>query len=124
MIEGLLIVLVGLFGGFAGGTLGVGGGVILVPVMTILFGLPQTIAQGTSLAAIIPSSAVSAIAYRREGSIDRRAVTAMAVVGAPGALVGAYFALQLPGDVLGRIFGLFLIVSAWLLWPGRKKKES
>lgn len=123
MIEALVIVLAGVVGGFAGGVLGVGGGMVLVPIMAVAFGFPQTLAQGTSLAAMIPASIVGAIGYREDATFDRRVALVMAAVGTPGAVLGAYLAIQLPNDTLARLFALFLLGSAWRLWPRQKRSE-
>jgi uncharacterized membrane protein YfcA len=116
VLTDLLLVLVGLFAGAVGGVLGVGGGLVFVPALTVGLGVPQTIAQGTSLAAIVPTSLVGAVTADRDGNVIRSRVVAMGVLAALGAAAGALLALALPTGVLVRVFGAFLVVSAWQLW--------
>jgi uncharacterized protein len=113
----LLLVLIGLLAGAVGGALGVGGGIVVVPALTLAFGVPQTVAQGTSLATIVPTSVSGAVTQDRAGNVMRRAAAWMAAVGVVGAVAGALLALALPTELLARIFGAFLVVSAWRLWP-------
>jgi len=113
----LLMAVIGFVAGMVGGALGIGGGIVLVPALTIAFGVPQTIAQGTSLATIVPPSVSGAIAQDRVGNVIRRAAVWMAAVGALSAVAGGLLALALPTEVLQRVFGAFLLVSAWRLWP-------
>jgi uncharacterized membrane protein YfcA len=124
MLRDLLTVLAGLFVGVASGILGVGGGILLVPVMTIAFGLPQHLAQGTSLAAIIPTSAVGAVTHDRHGNVVRRAALYMALGGVAGAAVGALIALRLPREMLTRAFALMLLFAAYRLWPRKAETVS
>lgn len=124
MLRDLLTVLAGLFVGVASGILGVGGGILLVPMMTIGFGLPQHLAQGTSLAAIIPTSVVGAVTHDRRGNVLRRAALYMAVGGVAGAALGALVALRLPREVLARAFALVLLFAAYRLWPRKAETVS
>ena len=115
LVDGLLA-LVGFVAGAVGGVLGVGGGIVFVPALTIGMGIPQAVAQGTSLAAIVPTSLVGAVTADRDGNVIRSRVVAMGALAAVGAAGGALLALALPTGVLVRVFGAFLIVSAWQLW--------
>jgi uncharacterized membrane protein YfcA len=124
MLRDLLTVLAGLFVGVASGILGVGGGILLVPTMTIAFSLPQHLAQGTSLAAIIPTSVVGAVTHDRRGNVLRRAALYMALGGVAGAVVGALIALRLPREVLARAFALMLLFAAYRLWPRKAETVS
>lgn len=116
LLTDVLLVLAGFVAGAVGGVLGVGGGIVFVPALTVGLGVPQTVAQGTSLAAIVPTSLVGAITADREGNVLRSRVVWMGVLAAIGAVAGAVLALALPTGVLARVFGAFLIVSAWRLW--------
>lgn len=118
LLTDLLLALAGFAAGAIGGVLGVGGGIVFVPALTIGLGLPQTVAQGTSLAAIVPTSLVGAITADREDNVLRARVLPMGLVAAVGAGAGALLALALPTGVLVRVFGAFLIVSAWRMWRG------
>ncbi len=116
-LHDLLAVLSGAVIGLLSGLIGVGGGVLLVPLMVLGFGFHQHLAQGTSLAAILPTSVVGALTHGRRGDVDLRAAALMGGVGAVAAGVGAVVALHLREDWLARAFGLFLLFSAYRLWP-------
>jgi uncharacterized membrane protein YfcA len=118
LLTDLLLALAGFVAGAVGGVIGVGGGIVFVPALTIGLGLPQTVAQGTSLAAIVPTALVGGITSEREGNVLRSRLVPMAVLGAVGAGAGALIALALPTGVLVRVFGVFLLLSAWRLWRG------
>jgi uncharacterized protein len=117
VLTDLVLAAIGFVAGAAGGLLGIGGGIVIVPALTLAFGVPQTVAQGTSLATIVPTAASGAVTQDRAGNVLRSAAAWMGVVGIVGAVAGALLALALPTDVLARIFGGFLVVSAWRLWP-------
>ena len=118
LLTDVLLVLAGLAAGAVSGVLGVGGGLIFVPALTIGVGLGQTSAQGTSLAAILPTALVGAVTADRAGNVVRSHLVLMGVLAALGAAAGAVLALVVPTEVLVRVFGAFLIVSAWRLWRG------
>jgi len=106
-------------GGFAtgllSGTIGVGGGIVFVSFMTVGYGLAQTIAQGTSLVAIIPTSIVGGITHIREGNVVRDGAIWMGAGGMAGAILGALVAVHVPGAVLARVFAVVLILNAAVL---------
>ena len=68
-----LAVLTGLLVGILAGVMGIGGGILLVPIMVLGFGFGQQIAQGTSLAAIVPTAIVGAFTHDRAHNVDRTA---------------------------------------------------
>ena len=124
MLRDLVTVLSGLLVGVASGILGVGGGVLLVPLMTIGFGMPQHLAQGTSLAAIIPTSVVGAVTHDRRGNVLRRAALLIALGAVAGAVVGALVALRLPRELLARAFAVMLLFAAYRVWPRKPDTVS
>ncbi len=117
MLEFIGLVVLGLFAGTVAAALGVGGGVIYVPALVVLFSFDQHIAQGTSLAVILPTAVVATIAHARFGNVRWRLAVPIAVAGIAGAAVGAWVALSLDADLLRRFFGVFvLIVAARMAW--------
>jgi uncharacterized membrane protein YfcA len=116
----LLIAVTGLVIGILSGLTGVGGGILMVPAMVLGFGIGQRIAQGTSLLAILPTSAIGAVTHYRLGNVDLRAAGWIATAGVPAAAVGALVAQWLPERLLAVLFGLFLVVAALVVWPRRK----
>jgi uncharacterized membrane protein YfcA len=103
----------GLFAGFLSGTIGSGGGLLFVPIMTVGFRMAQPIAQGTSLAAVIPTAIVGGITHVRQGNVVKDAAIWMGVGGVGGALLGSLVAVEVPEQILARGFGLFLLFSAY-----------
>jgi len=108
--------LLGIAGGFAAGflsgTIGIGGGLLFVPTMTVGFRLSQAVAQGTSLVAIIPTAIVGGITHLRRGNVLREPALLMGGGGVVGAVIGALVAVEVPGPVLARVWGAFLVFSA------------
>ena len=111
----VLLILGGLGAGFLSGTIGIGGGLLFVPTMTIGFGLSQAVAQGTSLVAIIPTAIVGGVTHLRQGNILLRPALWMGGGGVVGALIGALVAVEVPGPILARFWGAFLVFSAYRL---------
>jgi uncharacterized membrane protein YfcA len=112
-----LIVLLGLAAGILVGLMGIGGGTIVVPALVYLLGMSQHMAQGTSLfMQLLPIGLGALWVYWKAGEVDLRA----GIVCAFGILVGGYaggsIAVGIPARVLQTLFGLFLMVSATLLW--------
>ncbi|MDX2480251.1 MAG: sulfite exporter TauE/SafE family protein [Desulfuromusa sp.] len=120
-----IIALTLVFAAFAGtlaGLLGVGGGVILVPLFLWLFplaGFPEQLvvhtAFGTSLAIIIPTSFSSTLGHRKRGNVDWHMVGYLALGGTAGALIGSTAAAYVPGQQLKIIFGCLQIIIAFKL---------
>lgn len=111
----LILVLGGFGAGFLSGTIGIGGGALFVPTMTVGYGLSQAIAQGTSLVAIVPTALVSAVTHIREGNVMREAALWMGGGGVVGAIIGALVATEVPGPILARVWGAFLLFTAYRL---------
>lgn len=114
-----LFVIVGSCAGFLAGLLGIGGGVILVPLFLWSFPLAGIsdevvahLAFGTSLAIIIPTSISSTLAHRRHGNVDWHQVVWLAAGGMVGALIGAALAAILSGIWLKGLFGGMQMIVA------------
>ena len=111
MTEALLI-FVGLLTGVLSATLGIGGGIVFVPALVTLLDFVQQEAQGTSLAAIVPTAMVGTYFHSRAGRVQWGLVLPIAVGGVIGGLVGAGVALDLSPTVLRRLFAAFLVLIA------------
>ncbi|TME55945.1 MAG: sulfite exporter TauE/SafE family protein [Chloroflexi bacterium] len=118
--EYVVLALCGLGIGVLGGLAGLGGGVFIVPLLVIGFGLSQRIAQGTSLIAVIPTAAIGAIIHEANGDVDVRAAGLIAGAGVPAAIVGSLLALVVPQRTLLGLFGAFLLFAAVRTWPWRQ----
>lgn len=104
-------------GSFAAGLLGsltgLGGGVVIVPLLTLAFGVDIRYAVGASLVSVIATSSGAAAAYVREGFTNIRIGMFLEVATTLGALVGAALAAWLPVPVIAFVFGAVLLHSAW-----------
>lgn len=109
----ILYLLVGLLGGIVSGMLGIGGGIIMVPALALLFGLSQHQAQGTTLAIMVPPiGLLAAWTYYKSGFVDLKIAAFMCLGFFFGGLLGAKFVVGLPEPILRRIFGVALLMIA------------
>ncbi len=108
----VLLMLAGLAAGFLSGTIGIGGGLLFVPSMTVALRVSQAVAQGTSLVAIVPTAIVGGITHIREGNVLIEPALWMGGGGVVGAILGALVAVEVPGPVLARVWGAFLVLFA------------
>lgn len=120
----MALVFVGLLVGMLSGTLGIGGAVVLIPVLTLVFGFSQTRAQGTSLGALLPPVGLfAALAYYRQGLLDVRAAGLIAAGFLFGALAGASVVGYIPQLWLKRAFATLLVyVAAQLMFADPERK--
>jgi uncharacterized protein len=102
------LIAFGFFTGGAAGLLGVGGGIMMVPFLTLVAGVSQHAAQATSLLVVLPTAIVASITLHRKGVGDLPLALRFGLVGAVGGVLGALLALALPGHALRIIFALFL----------------
>lgn len=109
----LLVGAGGLFAGFLGALTGLGGGVIIVPMLTLGFGVDIRYAVGASLVSVIGTSSGAAAAYVKEGFSNIRIGMFLEVATSMGAIAGAVLASILSTDIIGFLFGLVLFYSAY-----------
>lgn len=108
--------------GAVGGLLGIGGGLIAIPILAALYGMDQHLAQGTALVMILPNVLVGFWRYHQRTPVDFRALTWMIVLSIASAALAAHFAARLGADQLRRSFALFLIALAlYFLWQIRAR---
>jgi len=99
-VEIALTVVAGLVMGILSAIFGVGGGQVVIPFMVLVLGADQHLAEGTSLAVIVPTALVGAWAHARRGFVSRRATGLLVVGGVVGAVAGALVAHQLDRPAL------------------------
>jgi uncharacterized protein len=99
--------------GLLGSLTGLGGGVIVVPLLTLLFGVDIRYAIGASLVSVIATSSGAAAAYLKEGYSNMRVGMFLEVATTVGALCGAFLATRIPTGAIAIIFGVVLLYSAW-----------
>ena len=102
------LVAFGAVTGVAAGVLGVGGGILMVPFLTLVAGMPQHAAEATSLLVVLPTAIVASLVLHHRGVGDLGLALRFGVVGAVGAAGGALLALALPGRSLRVVFAVFL----------------
>lgn len=111
----LISFAIGLAAGLFGGLIGLGGGLIMIPLMIGVLKLSQHQAHGTSLVALIFTGIAGALVYGLQGNIDFLAAGSLCITAIVTARAGAHFAHALPGWKLKRAFGAFLIFCAALM---------
>lgn len=118
-----LLILFGSFiAGLVGALSGLGGGVVIIPMLTLLFGIDIHYAIGASLISVIATSSGSAVAYVKEGISNIRVGMFLEIATTTGAVLGASIAIYTPTNFIGVLFGFVLLISAVLTL--RKKSET
>ncbi len=120
----VLCIIGGLISGVAAG-MGMGGGTILIPVLTLLVSIDQHAAQGINMLSFLPAAIVAIFIHRREGRIDFKDCIPIIIAGIIGAVGGAMLAMIVSSEWLRRIFGMFLLGLAIIqLISGEKNKDK
>src|SRR5580693_1814475 len=109
----LIVCLASILAGLLGALTGLGGGVVIVPVLCLLFKVDIHYAIGASLVSVIATSSGTAAAYVRDGFSNIRIGMFLEMATTMGALLGAYLVARVSVSWIGTIFGLVLIYSAW-----------
>lgn len=102
-----------LLGGFVGSLTGLGGGVIITPVLTLFLGVDMRYAIGTSLIAVIATSSGAAATYVRDGYSNIRIGMFLEIATTLGAVFGAFLGAHIPTRALAVVFGVMLLQAAW-----------
>jgi uncharacterized membrane protein YfcA len=110
----LLVALGSWIAGFLGALTGLGGGVVLVPLLTLFFKVDIRYAIGASLVSVIATSSGAAAAYVKEGFSNIRIGMFLEIATTLGALLGAFLATKVPAAAIAIIFGVVLVYSAYL----------
>lgn len=122
MIDQLWLVLLGFAAGILGSMIGLGGGIIVVPVLTFL-GFPPTAAASNSLFAALSNATASTISYSRQKRIDFSLGIKLGMLSIPGTVLGAVVSTDAAPDIFKILFGFVLIASAAYIFL-RKKIET
>lgn len=115
----ILFIILGLVAGAFSGLVGIGGATIIIPALVLLSGLSQHAAQGTTLATMVPPiGLLAAWTYYKAGYVDLKIAGLICIGFFIGGLFGAELATQISGQILRKIFGVFLlIVSLRMIFP-------
>jgi uncharacterized membrane protein YfcA len=109
----LILIIIGLAAGFLGGMVGLGGGIILIPALVMFLAMDQRMAQGTSIAIMLPPIGLFAVYnYYKAGYVNIKYALVIAVVFMVGGYLGSKLALNIPASTLKKIFALLLVLVA------------
>jgi len=121
VVTALALVLIGVFTGALAGLLGVGGGIVMVPVMAVLFGIPSVVAKGTSLAVIIPTAIMGTSRNRKNSNVDLPAAAIVGVTGIIFAIAGAWVSARMSETLSNTMFAFLLLgVAVRMIMQSRK----
>lgn len=113
MSEIIILIIIGLITGAFSGILGIGGGVIVIPALVLMLNYSQKLAQGTSLAMLLPPiGLLAAYNYYKAGYVDIKAAVILIITFIIGSYISSKFAVQLSDAIIKKIFAIFLIVYA------------
>ncbi len=111
--EIVIILIIGLSAGLLNGSMGVGGGILIVPALVFILGFSARQAQGTSLALMtMPVMLAAAINYYKEGYINIKVAVLMALTFVIGSYVGSKLAMHVPEKFMKKAFGVLMIIAA------------
>jgi len=109
----LILVVIGLMAGVFGGMFGIGGAIIMIPALVYFLGADQQLAQGTSVAIMLPPIGLfAAYNYYKAGQVNILWAVIIAVSFMAGGYFGSKIALALPENLLRKLFGVLLIILA------------
>ena len=109
----VILIFIGLAAGLLSGIIGIGGGLIMIPLLILLLGLDQHTAQGTSLAVMLPPIGIlAAMNYYKSGNLNWEYALIIASTFIVGGYFGSKIALQLSPQVLRKVFGVIMLVAS------------
>jgi uncharacterized membrane protein YfcA len=109
----IILIIIGLLAGILSGLVGVGGGILMIPLLIIFLGLTQHQAQGTALFAMLPPIGIlAAINYYKEGFVKWEYAIIIAFTFVIGGYLGSKLSLSLPPQMVRRIFGVIMLLGA------------
>ena len=123
MLDILLLILLGLVAGALSG-MGIGGGVVLIPTLTILFSQTQHAAQSVNLVYFLPTALFSLFVHAKNKQIEMPLLPKGIIGGVIGAVAGSLIALNLQADVLRKIFAGFLFIMGVIEFFKKGNEQS
>lgn len=118
----IILALISVGAGLLGSLVGLGGGIVIVPVLTLLFHINIRLAIGASILSVIATSSGAAVAYVKERLTNLRAGMFLEIATTTGAVTGAYLTTLLTGKVLFILFAIVLIYSSYSMLIKRKEE--
>ena len=120
----LTMLLVGLFAGLLGSLLGLGGGIVITPILTLAFGIDIKYAVGASIIAVLATSSGAALAYLKDDLLNLRMAMFLEIFTTLGAFIGALLSLVLNARILFLLYGALMLFQAFNMYQKiRSKKE-
>lgn len=107
----ILFAAAGILGGLLGG-MGMGGGTVLIPLLTVFFGVEQHVAQAANLLAFLPMALISLKIHSKDGLLKTEGAWSIIIPAVIFSLLGGWVATVLPSEILKKFFGVFLIILA------------
>jgi len=112
----VVLIIIGLLAGILSGLVGVGGGIIMIPLLIILLGLTQHQAQGTALFAMLPPIGIlAAMNYFKQGFVKWEYAVVIALTFVIGGYFGSKLSLSLPPQTVRRVFGIVMLIGGFKL---------
>ena len=118
-VDVLVIFLVSIIAGFVGALFGLGGGVLIIPFLTLVEGVPVPLAVGASIVSVVATSSASAATYVQDHLTNLRLGMFLEIGTVAGAITGAFVAVFLPASVLFVLFGLVLLYATIVMIRAR-----
>ena len=118
-VDVLVILLVSIIAGFVGALFGLGGGVLIIPFLTLVEGVPVPLAVGASIVSVVATSSASAATYVQDHLTNLRLGMFLEIGTVAGAITGAFVAVFLPASVLFVLFGLILLYATIIMVRAR-----
>lgn len=112
----------GLFAGWLGAVVGIGGGVVIVPALVLAFGFDTRVAVAASLVAVVATSAASGSAYAGSGQTNMRLALVLEIATTVGGLVGGIVAVLIAPTVIDGVFGVVMLMTAVLVIRGQREE--
>ena len=108
----IILIIIGLLAGILSGLVGVGGGIIMIPLLIILLGFTQHQAQGTALFAMLPPIGIlAAMNYFKQGYVKWEYAVVIALTFVVGGYLGSKLSLSLPPQTVRRVFGVVMLIG-------------
>lgn len=112
LVAVLLLIVIGLATGTLSGLLGIGGGIVMVPAMVVIFGMVPVVAKGTSVAVIVPTAIMGTIRNRKNANVDLKVASITGLCGVVTAVIGGMIADGISTGVSNVTFGCLLLLVA------------
>lgn len=123
-MDWLWFILAGIFGGVLGG-MGMGGGTVLIPLLSIGLNVPQHLAQAINLISFVPMAVIAIVIHAKNGLIKTDGLVKIILIGLVFCVLGSFIAKNIKADILKRIFGGFLtVLSVFEIYGIIRKKRT